>query len=94
MLRDLGDRVGLAGALEYMAQLYHRTGNDRLAARLIGFADVTFGPGVARQAREAAMLRDLLEAVRKNLGDEAFSAEAHRGAGSSVDDIVRAAESA
>lgn len=94
VLRDLGDRVGLAGALEYMAQLYHRTGNDRLAARLIGFADVSFGPGVARQAREAAMLRDLLEAVRKNLGDEAFSAEAHRGAGSSVEDIVRAAESA
>ncbi|HTX58431.1 MAG TPA: diguanylate cyclase [Verrucomicrobiae bacterium] len=94
VLRDLGDRLGLAGALEYMAQLYHRTGNDRLAARLIGFANATFGPGVARQARESEMLSELQEAVRANLGDEAYNAETHRGAGTTVEEIVRETESA
>lgn len=93
-LRDLGDRVGLAGALQYMAQLYHRSGDDHLAARLIGFADATFGTGATRQAREAAMLAELLDSVRARLGAETFDVETRRGAGSTIEEIVRVAESA
>jgi diguanylate cyclase (GGDEF)-like protein len=92
-MRDVGDKAGVAGAIEYEAQLFHRTGNDALAARLIGFADAAFGTDVSRQAREAQMMRELIEGVRNKLGHEAYAAETTRGAALSLEQVIVETES-
>jgi diguanylate cyclase (GGDEF)-like protein len=78
--RDLGDRVGMAGVLNYLGYYAHRTGNHALAARFIGRADVLQPHDVARQHGETVVMDELIEALRASLGDGSYEMEHKRGA--------------
>jgi tetratricopeptide (TPR) repeat protein len=87
--RNLGDRVGLSGVLDYAAHYSHLTGEDVRAARLIGSADALQPSDVTRQVRGAEVMRELIDAIRANLGDERFEEERKRGGVTPVDELVR-----
>ncbi|HLX25526.1 MAG TPA: hypothetical protein VKR05_00930, partial [Candidatus Cybelea sp.] len=89
---ERNDRLGLAEVLESTAQYYHMIGDNRLAARILGCADAMQPSDLARQAREVGVMQELLDALRAQLGDEAYEEERRRGAAIPVSDIVREVE--
>ncbi len=86
-----GDREGLAEALEIAAHFHHVAGDARVAARLLGRAESMQPIGVARQARDAEIMEQLVVTLRERLGEETFAEECRRGSQASVDDIIREA---
>lgn len=88
--RNLGDRLGLTGVLNYLAHYAHETGDDRIAARLLGCASVLQPHDVALQHREAEVMTKLIEEMRANLGDKVYEAERKAGTTTSADELLRA----
>ncbi|MBV8490748.1 MAG: hypothetical protein JO199_09500 [Candidatus Eremiobacteraeota bacterium] len=89
--RNRSDRDGLGEALENAAHYHHFLGNHGVAALLIGCAAAVRLPDVARQAHEAGVHAELVEALREQLGSDAYEAEVSRGKRSTVDEVVREA---
>jgi predicted ATPase len=86
--RNLGDRVGLSGALDYAAHYSHLIRQDARAARLLGCADALQPSDVSRQARGAEVMRDLIAALRSSLGEDRFDEERESGARRPLDDLL------
>jgi tetratricopeptide (TPR) repeat protein len=89
---ERNDREGLSEVLENSAYYYHATGEDRLAARLVGCAATLIPRDLARQARDGAVLQEILESIRANLGDEVYEEERASGAAIPVAEILQEAE--
>lgn len=87
--RNLGDRIGLAGAMEYVACYAHRVGKDVLAARAVGSAEALQPSDVARQARSEAVMNELRNGLRENLGEERYDHERELGGVMPVDEVIR-----
>jgi non-specific serine/threonine protein kinase len=90
--RNLGDRVGLSSAMDYAAHYSHAIGQDTRAARFIGCAEALQPSDVMRQARGAAVMNELVETLRDNLGEERFDRERKLGAVTPVDELAREIE--
>ncbi|HZY99894.1 MAG TPA: NB-ARC domain-containing protein [Candidatus Baltobacteraceae bacterium] len=89
---ERNDREGLSEVLENSAYFYHVTGEDRLAARLIGCAQTLLPRDLARQARDGAVLQEILDSLRANLGDDVYEEERASGAAIPLAEILHEAE--
>ncbi len=89
---ERNDREGLSEVLENSAYYYHVTGEDRLAARLIGCAETLIPRDLARQARDGAVLQEILASLRVNLGDDVYEDERRSGAAIPVAEVLQEAE--
>jgi tetratricopeptide (TPR) repeat protein len=86
------DREGLSEVLENTAYLCHEIGEDALAARLMGSAETLLPRDLARQARDAAVMEELLAGLRGRLGEAGYESERKRGARLPIADVVREAQ--
>ena len=87
--RERNDREGLSEALEDAGYLLHLMGQPLPAARLVGAADALLPRDLARQARDATIMRSIVEGLREALGDDVYEAERQRGASMRIDEMIR-----
>jgi tetratricopeptide (TPR) repeat protein len=91
MAKSLSDRVGVSGVFEYASHYYHLTGNDPFAAQLIGASEVLMPPDVASQARAAAVMQELIAALKESLGEDLYEQNRKRGLAMPLDEVMREA---
>jgi len=87
-LRAAQHSFGTALAFDYFAQLARRDGDPGRAARIAGFAQACFERGPRRGSIEQRLFDELLEDLRRRMGQQRFDDEWSRGRVLSLSDAA------
>jgi len=87
-LRATGHTFGIAASFDHFARLAKSSFAYERAARLAGFAQASFERGVSRPVTEQGLFDELIEEVRRSLGNASFEREWNRGRWMSLDEAT------